>query len=365
MLAKYITVGAIAAFIALASRVLADNVHALDSESFDSVIGNKPTLVEFYAPWCGHCKIYEELGDAFSHKKDEVLIVKVDADEHSTLGSRYGIEGFPTLKWFPNGINSDPEDYSGGRDLDSLASFVTKKSGVRSLIKRVISQVEVVTDATFESKVTNSNKNVLVEFYTPWCGHCKDLAPTYEKVGYDFAKEKDVIIAKVDATVETATVSKYDVSGCPTIKYFAADGTVIEYEGGRDEQDFIDFINEHAGTQRAVGGRLSPEAGRIAKLDLLAKRFAQASSEDKKAVSEEGIKVAGELQDNNASAKHYMRVFEEAAASPKFVASESARLAKISESGTLSAATADDLSIRQNILAAFVVEEVKPAKEEL
>lgn len=140
---------------------------------------------------------------------------------------------------------------------------------------------------------------------------------------------------------------------------------MIEYEGGRDEQDFIDFINEHAGTQRAVGGRLSPEAGRIAKLDLLAKRFAQASSEDKKAVSEEGIKVAGELQDNNASAKHYMRVFEEAAASPKFVASESARLAKISESGTLSAATADDLSIRQNILAAFVVEEVKPAKEEL
>lgn len=74
-------------------------------------------------------QIYEELGDAFSHKKDEVLIVKVDADEHSTLGSRYGIEGFPTLKWFPNGINSDPEDYSGGRDLDSLASFVTKKSG--------------------------------------------------------------------------------------------------------------------------------------------------------------------------------------------------------------------------------------------
>lgn len=191
------------------------------------------------------------------------------------------------------------------------------------------------------------------------------LAPTYEKVGRDFAKEKDVIIAKVDATVETATASKYGVSGYPTIKYFAADGTVVEYEGGRDEYDFIDFINKHAGTQRAVGGRLSPEAGRIAKLDLLAKKFAHASSGDKKAVSEEGIKVASELQDENASAKHYMRVFERAAASPKFVASESARLAKISESGTLNADKADDFSIRQNILAAFAVEDIKPDKEEL
>lgn len=47
MLAKYITVGAIAAFIALASRVLADNVHALDSESFDSVY--RPELIFFYS----------------------------------------------------------------------------------------------------------------------------------------------------------------------------------------------------------------------------------------------------------------------------------------------------------------------------
>lgn len=83
-------------------------------------------------------------------------------------------------------------------------------------------------------------------------------------------------------------------------------------------------------------------------------------------MSEEGIKVAGELGGKSATAKHYMRVFEKAAASPEFVATELARLAKISESGTLSAAKVDDFSIRQNILAAFAVEEeVKHAKEEL
>ncbi|KAG0342815.1 hypothetical protein BG000_001145 [Podila horticola] len=350
MLAKYITVGAIAVFIALASKALADNVHALDPESFDAVIGSKPALVEFYAPWCGHCKtlapVYEELGDAFSHKKGEVLIAKVDADEHRSLGSRYGVSGFPTIKWFPNGVNGDPEEYSGGRDLHSLTSFVTKKS------------VKVVTDATFDDLVINSKKNVLVEFYAPWCGHCQNLAPTYEKVGRDFANEKNVVIAKIDATVETASKAKYGVSGYPTIKYFAADGSVVEYEGGRDEQDFINFINEHAGTQRVAGGRLSPAAGRIVKLDLLAKKFVQASSaSDKKAVSEEGIQIAGKMQDKNASAKLYVRVFEKAAAVPEFVANEATRLAKIEDSGTLSGAKADDFAVRQNILAAFMVED--------
>jgi protein disulfide-isomerase A6 len=120
-------------------------------------------------------QIYEELGQAFSGKDDQVLIAKVDADAHRELGSRYGVKGFPTLKWFPQGVNGDPEDYSGGRDLDSLAAFITKKSGVKSSIVKVIPSVTVLTDATFESEVLASGKNVLVEFYAPWCGHCKNL----------------------------------------------------------------------------------------------------------------------------------------------------------------------------------------------
>lgn len=66
---------------------------------------------------------------AFAEKSDKVLIAKANADEHRQLGARFGVKGYPTIKWFPNGINSAPEDYKGGRDLDSLASFVTDKSG--------------------------------------------------------------------------------------------------------------------------------------------------------------------------------------------------------------------------------------------
>ncbi|KAG0346872.1 hypothetical protein BG005_000494, partial [Podila minutissima] len=183
-------------------------------------------------------------------------------------------------------------------------------------------------------------------------------------VGRDFANEKNIIIAKVDATVAKDSAAKYGVSSYPTIKFFAVDGSVVEYEGGRSEQDFVHFINGHVGTQRTVGGRLSTDAGRIAKLDLLAKKFAQASvAADKKAVGEEAMVLADELQDMHASAKHYARVFAKAVVAPEFVETEAARLARIADSGTLSAAKADDFAVRQNILAAFMVEREEEKEE--
>lgn len=94
--------------------------------------GDKSAFVEFYAPCksiflcvfleitcfkhflgCGHCKhlapVYEEVGKAFDNVAD-VIIAKVDADAEKELGSRFGIQGFPTLKFFPKG-SKDPEEY--------------------------------------------------------------------------------------------------------------------------------------------------------------------------------------------------------------------------------------------------------------
>jgi hypothetical protein len=58
----------------------------------------------------------------------------------------------------------------------------------------------------------------------------------------------------------------------------------ITYEGGRSEQELIDFVNKHAGTHRLPGGGLSETAGRITELDKLAKKLAGASSNDKDAI---------------------------------------------------------------------------------
>lgn len=70
---------------------------------------------------------YELLGNAFSHH-DDVVIAKVDADEHKSLGSKFGVTGFPTIKYFEKGSKS-PEDYQGKRELDDMIEFVTAKTG--------------------------------------------------------------------------------------------------------------------------------------------------------------------------------------------------------------------------------------------
>jgi protein disulfide-isomerase A6 len=164
-----------AAIALLPAFVSADAVVDLDSTNFDSIVlkSGKPALVEFFAPWCGHCKnlapVYEELATNFQHAVEKVTIAKVDADNHKALGKRFGVSGFPTLKWF-DGKSDKPVDYDGGRDLESLAKWVTDKTGLKMKVKgKLPSQIAMLDNTSFKQKV-GKDQDVLVAFTAPWCG---------------------------------------------------------------------------------------------------------------------------------------------------------------------------------------------------
>jgi protein disulfide-isomerase A6 len=143
-------------------------------DNFDKIaVAGKPALVEFFAPWCGHCKtlapVYEQLAHDFEFAKDKLVVAKVNADSEKDLGKRFGVQGFPTIKFF-NGKSDKPEDYNGGRDLESLTEFLTKKTGIRpKRTKPAPSQVEILNDKSFKEQI-GGDKDVLVAFTAPWCG---------------------------------------------------------------------------------------------------------------------------------------------------------------------------------------------------
>merc|ERR1719169_88786 len=100
------------------------------------------------------------------------------------------------------------------RSVAILSLFAAKALGSEEAVL-------VMTNDNAQGYFDEHKDGLLVEFYAPWCGHCKKLEPEYNKAA-DMLEESGgkIPLAKVDATVETALGQQYGVQGYPTLKYF-------------------------------------------------------------------------------------------------------------------------------------------------
>ena len=101
---------------------------------------------------------------------------------------------------------------------------------------------------SFNDIVINNSKDVLVEFYAPWCGHCKKLAPVFDEVGARLKSNENVVIAKMDSTANEIDVPGVNVKGYPTLYFFKGNDKAhpVKYESGRESDDFVAYLKENA-----------------------------------------------------------------------------------------------------------------------
>ncbi len=130
---------------------------------------------------------------------------------------------------------------------DFLAGSLTPHIKSEPIPEKQDDAVIKVVGHTFEELVEKSDKDVLIGFFAPWCGHCTALKPKYEELAKRLKDEKNVMIAAIDATANSVN-PMFSVTGFPTLYWVRRDQKTrpTTYKGGREVEDMLKFIAKEA-----------------------------------------------------------------------------------------------------------------------
>jgi len=239
-----------------------DDVVELTDSNFDRQVVQSDNIwvVEFFAPWCGHCKnLAPEFKKTAKALKGVARVGAINCDDHKSICGQYSVRGFPTIKVF--GAQKTPSDYNGQRTASAIVDFALSEA--KTKVKNILNgggssssggsgnsnDVVELTDSNFDKLVLESDDVWLVEFFAPWCGHCKTLAPHWQQAAKELKGK--VKLGAVDATVNQVKASQYGIQGYPTIKFFPGgkkdSHSVSDYDGGRTANDIVQWAtNKYA-----------------------------------------------------------------------------------------------------------------------
>jgi protein disulfide-isomerase-like protein len=226
----------------------------LTDDTFETFVQeHNSVLIMFYAPWCGHCKSMKPKFVSAAAKLKPMSIegklAAVDCTKATKLAAKFGIKGYPTVKYFKDG--TEAFDAGEAREEAAILDFMKDPHPPppppppeKPWSEEEDSDVVHLNEESFKTFLKKT-KHVMVMFYAPWCGHCKKAKPEMTTAAYEFRDNPKVKFAAVDCTIERSVCSAYEVSGYPTFKYFQYFNKEQKtYFGGRTMTDFVAFMND-------------------------------------------------------------------------------------------------------------------------
>jgi len=201
-----------------------EGVLVLTESNFEDALTSHPLmLVEFYAPWCGHCKAlapeYVSAAKLLAEANSEVKLAKVDATEESKLAEKFDVRGYPTLKFFKNGKDIE---YTGGRTADTIVSWLEKKTGPPAKT--------LADDAAVKAFITENDVAIIGFFADVESDDAKAyLAAAGNLDDYPFGIASDAAI-----------LAEYKASGVVLFKNF--DEGRNDFEGELTEENIVAFV---------------------------------------------------------------------------------------------------------------------------
>ena len=216
---------ALLAFAAMSADIeREDGVLILDESNFaDALASHDKLLVEFYAPWCGHCKKltpeYAKAAEILAAQDPSIDIAKCDATANTELAKKYGVQGYPTLKWF---VDGEPTDYTGGRTTDTIVSWINKRMGPPA---------KEVTGDDLAAQVKDAK--TLVVFFGD--------ASSDEFKAFESAASKDD--KRTFLYSSNADDAKTHGATAPAVVFFRNfDEPKVTYEGQWESSDIVQFV---------------------------------------------------------------------------------------------------------------------------
>ncbi|XP_037957531.1 protein disulfide-isomerase A5 [Teleopsis dalmanni] len=208
-----------------------DVVHFTDYQSFKKHLtkDTRPMLLMFHVPWCSFCKrIKGDFSRAATELKSGGFVLAgmdVERTENAPARKAFNITGFPMMLYFEKSVPK--KLFDGEPNKDGFIAFMKDpNAGPTSKLKEsdwsedTESEIVHLTTQSFEPAIKDE-ESVLIMFYAPWCGHCKQMKPEYEKAATTL-KDREIpcILAALDASKDTTISEKFHVKGFPTLKYF-------------------------------------------------------------------------------------------------------------------------------------------------